>query len=72
MINAPYVGLGELGDLLQVQAWRIARLFEDGDLPEPPRIAGRRAIPKEMIPKVIDALRARGWVKQSELAGAAQ
>jgi hypothetical protein len=60
----PYVTTGELGDTLGVQAWRIVRLFELGILFEPQRIGGRRLIPKSMIPAIVDALRARGWLAQ--------
>lgn len=60
---APYVTIGELGDLLQVQSWRIARLFELGVLSEPQRIGGRRLIPKSSIPTIVDALRDRGWIR---------
>ena len=60
--SRPYLSLGEVADVLCVQSWRIARLFELGVLPEPQRMAGRRMIPKEMIPDVADALRARGWL----------
>jgi hypothetical protein len=58
----PYLSLGELGDTLGVQSWRIARLFELGVLPEPPRIGRRRLIPKAMVPGIVDALRDRGWL----------
>jgi len=51
----------ELADLLGTDAWRVRRLFQSGDLPEPNRFAGRRAIPREMIPDVAIALRERGW-----------
>lgn len=65
-IRAPaYVTTGELGDHLGVQAWRIARLFELGILPEPQRIGNRRLIPKSMIPAIVDALRDRGWLPQT-------
>ena len=64
----PYLTTGELGDALGVQAWRIARLFETGALREPARLAGRRLIPKAMIPEVIDALRIRGWLPQHNVA----
>jgi hypothetical protein len=57
-----YLSLGEVADLLTVQSWRIARLFELGVLPEPQRVAGRRMIPKEMVLEVAEALRARGWL----------
>ena len=66
----PYLSLGELGDTLGVQSWRIARLFELGLLPEPPRIGRRRVIPKAMIPEIVDALRARGWLSSGEVSRA--
>lgn len=62
----PYLSLGELADLLSVQGWRIARLFELGLLPEPDRVSGRRLIPKTMVPQVVDALRGRGWLPRTE------
>jgi hypothetical protein len=52
--------IGDLGDLLNVQCWRIARLFELGVLSEPPRIGGRRLIPESMIPTIVAKLRERG------------
>ena len=64
----PFLTTGELGDLIAVQSWRIARLFELGLLPEPPRSGGRRLIPKEMVPDVVDALRLRGWLPESEVS----
>jgi hypothetical protein len=63
-----YLTTGELGDTLGVQAWRIARLFELGVVPEPQRIGGRRLIPKSLIPVLVDALRERGWLP-AESAG---
>ena len=68
----PYLSLGQLGDLLGVQSWRIARLFEMGVLPEPPRIANRRLIPKANIPDIVDALRARGWLSKEAEDGDGQ
>ena len=52
----------DVADLLGSDVWRVRRLFEDGTLPEPARLAGRRAIPRESLPKIIDAFRARGWL----------
>jgi hypothetical protein len=70
--SRPYLSLGELADLLSVQSWRIARLFELHVVPEPERVAGRRMIPKAMVPEVAEALRARGWLpKPSENTGSA-
>jgi hypothetical protein len=63
----PYITVGELGDTLQVQSWRIARLFELGILPEPPRVGRNRAIPKTMVPQIVDELRASGWLPEQEL-----
>lgn len=54
--------IGELADTLGVQSWRIARLFELGLIEEPPRVSNRRVINKAMIPMIVDALRARGWI----------
>jgi hypothetical protein len=51
-----------VGDFLGTDEWRIRRLFEDGTLPEPDRFAGRRIITSDMIPAIVDALRARGWL----------
>jgi hypothetical protein len=52
----------EAGELLGVKTWRVRRLFEDEILPEPGRFGGKRAIPREMLPLIIDALRAKGWL----------
>jgi hypothetical protein len=57
----------DIASLLDVELWRVARLFETGTLPEPPRIAGRRAIPKAMIPDIVVALQKRGWIPSSQL-----
>jgi len=58
----------EIADLLGVDTWRVQRLFEDGTLEEPERFAGKRAIPQGFVPKIVDALRARGWLPQPEEA----
>ena len=61
----------EAAELFGTHTWRVRRLFEDGTLPEPARFAGKRAIPREMLPAILDALRARGWLPQSEGAAPA-
>lgn len=58
----------QVADLFGVKCWRIQRLFESGDLNEPRRFAGKRAIPKELLPAIIDALRGRGWLPNEEPA----
>lgn len=60
----------QLAELLGTDTWRVRRLFEDGTLPEPPRFGDRRAIPREMIPAICDALRSRGWLPATEAARA--
>jgi hypothetical protein len=56
------ISTGLLGDELGVQGWRIARLFETGLVPEPPRVAGRRLIPESMVPEIVRALEEKGWL----------
>ncbi len=53
---------GEVADFVGTDEWRIRRLFEDGTLPEPDRFGGKRAISPELIPSIVDRLRARGWL----------
>ena len=53
----------ELADILGTDTWRIRRLFEDGTLLEPSRFAGKRAIPSQRLPEIIDAMRRRGWIE---------
>lgn len=52
----------DVAELLFTDAWRVRRLFEDGTLPDPGRIGNQRAIPREMIPQIANALSARGWL----------
>lgn len=58
----------DVAELLGTHTWRVRRLFEDGTLPEPDRFAGKRAIPREMIPSIVDALRDRGWLPEAKQA----
>lgn len=60
----------EIADLLGTDTWRIQRVFEDGNVVEPSRFAGKRAIPGTLIPAIIDALRARNWLPNQEAASA--
>ena len=57
----------DIAELLDVEQWRVARLFETGTLPEPLRIAGRRVIPKGMIPDIVVALKERGWLPSPQV-----
>ena len=58
----------EIADLLETQEWRVRRLFEDGTLAEPDRFAGKRAIPRSLLPLIVDRLRDRGWLPKREPA----
>lgn len=63
---ASHLSTGDLAELLGTETWRIRRLFESGALPEPGRFAGKRAIPREQIPAIVDALRDRGWLRAAQ------
>ncbi len=55
----------EVADLFGTKEWRVRRLYEDGTLPEPPRFVGKRAIPRDRLPGIVDALRSRGWLPEA-------
>jgi hypothetical protein len=52
----------QVADLLGVECWRVQRIFENGEVPEPTRFAGKRAIPGALLPRIVDALRAHEWL----------
>ncbi|HEX4145158.1 MAG TPA: hypothetical protein VHY91_16750 [Pirellulales bacterium] len=52
----------DVAELLGSDVWRVRRLFEDGTLSEPDRLGGKRAIPREWLPRIVDAMRARHWL----------
>jgi predicted site-specific integrase-resolvase len=56
----------EVAELLGVETSRIQRLFSDGTLPDCGRFAGKRTVPGTMVPQIVDALRARGWLPEAE------
>ena len=60
----------EIAELLETHEWRVRRLFEDGTLAEPSRFAGKRAIPRSLLPQIVDAMRSRGWLPKREAAHA--
>ena len=57
----------EVAELLGTVEWRVRRLYEDRTLPEPGRFAGKRAIPRQDLARLLDALRARGWLSEAEV-----
>jgi len=64
MPNAVY-STRQVAEILGVATWRIQRIFEDGDVPEPARFAGNRMVNGAMVPTIVDALRSRGWLPTS-------
>ncbi len=48
--------------------WQVRRLFEDGDLRDPPRFGGKRLLTADQIPFIVDALQARGWLPAPDAA----
>lgn len=52
----------DVGELLGVPTWKVRRLFEDGTLPDPPRIGRQRAITRPMISPIAQELNRRGWL----------
>ncbi len=56
----------DVANLLGVPTWKIQRLFAQRTLPEVPRFAGKRCIPRAMLPAIVDALRSRGWLPPLE------
>ncbi len=66
---AKFYSTQDITDLFCQPQWHIQRLFEDGNLPEPTRFAGKRMIPSSQLPAIVDALRHRGWLSPaSDLA----
>ena len=61
---ADFLSTSEVASLLGTESWRVRRLFEDQTLSEPPRFARARAIPRERLVEIVDALRARGWLPE--------
>ena len=58
----------DIAEVLGIETWRVRRLFENGELPEPGRFAGKRAIPSELIPAIVDRLRKHGWIPAQQEA----
>ena len=58
----------DVARLLSVKTWQVRRLFEDGTLPDPPRLGLQRAIPREQISSIASALEKRGWLPKTEVA----
>ena len=49
-----------------ITEWQIRRCYELHLLPDPPRFGGKRAVPAEHFPLLVDALCKRGWLSEEE------
>lgn len=67
MIDGFYT-TAELAAFLGIDAWKIRRLFERGEVAEPRRLGNSRAIPRAAIPQIVDRLRVHGWLPEVEEA----
>ena len=56
----------QIADDLGVGEWQVRRCYELGLLPDAPRFAGKRAVPPQHVPLLVDAMRARGWLSKPE------
>ncbi len=59
---------GSLARLKGWDEWRVRRLFEDGDLPEPPRLGQYRLLSEDDIPLIEEAMRRRGFLPAEQAA----
>lgn len=50
-----------------VREWQVRRLFENGELDEPPKFGGKRMVDRGMLPEIVAALRDRGWLPKTQL-----
>ena len=55
----------EIAELLGVKTWQIQRLFTQRAVPDVSRFAGKRCIPRSMVPVLVDGLRSRGWLPEA-------
>lgn len=57
---------GEIAKMTGAALWQVARLFEEGAVPEPTNKIGRsRAISREELPAIIRELARRNWLKRT-------
>ena len=61
-----FLTTADVGEILAQPDWRIRRAVDS--LENIPRFGGRRAIPRDRLPEIIDVLRLRGWIQKPEPA----
>jgi hypothetical protein len=55
----------DIAILLGADAWKVRKPFDDGELQETMRVAGRRLIDRSMLPRIIEVLKGRGWLPET-------
>jgi excisionase family DNA binding protein len=60
------MGVGEAARRLGVDTWELRRLYEKGQLPDPPRIGRHRLIRGSELPRLRDLLREAGKIKDGD------
>jgi hypothetical protein len=64
MSESCYLTVGAVARRFNCQAWQIRRLFERGLLPQAPRVGAYRVIAIADLPRVKQALRSAGYLRQ--------
>ena len=64
----PHLTLGDVAKRLGCRTWQVARLFERGILPDPPRVGLYRVVPIGDLPLVKRALKAAGYLESAVTA----
>ena len=62
-VTRHFFSIPEVAEIIGVEIWRVQRLFTLGLLPQPEKFAGRRMISGSSLVAIIDALRAKGWLR---------
>jgi DNA-binding transcriptional MerR regulator len=64
MLAVPGYTLGAVAKHFGVAVWQVRRLFERGLLPEPGRAGAYRLVAPADLPRVEEALRAAGYLRE--------
>jgi hypothetical protein len=56
--------VGDLARRWGIEEWKIRRVFDCGDLPQPRRFGLYRIIPSEDVHALVEALKARGYLPE--------
>ena len=62
MRESTYLSLGQVAKRLGCRTWQVARLFERGLLPDPPRVGIQRVVLVSELPLVMAKLHEAGYL----------